>query len=249
MLKRTSPVRPAVLTALLLSGCSGMALVEPESPRAARRPTATASAFLPDAARVSMALPAADHEEDAPVLRLPPLERWPRTMWLGGAAYALVQLNPSVAQLGVLSEYERADSGLGFGVVAGYRFPMSNAKALGFEVAYERSGHTNQDADVDAIATRFVAAARLNLKMDEKFTPFAAVGAGIYKLEFDGIDPKFNLSGRGVMIGGGVDYSPKPNFSLRAELGIHIWAAEEEGSGHGGTAETLSVGLGASVSF
>jgi opacity protein-like surface antigen len=196
-----------------------------------------------------MALPAADYEEDAPVLRLPPLERWPRTMWLGGAAYALVQLNPYVAQLGVLSEYERADSGLGFGVVAGYRVPMSNAKALGFELAYERSGHTNEDAAVDATATRLVVAARLNLKMDEKFTPFAVAGAGIYKLEFDGMDPKFNLSGPGVMIGGGVDYSPKSNFSFRAELGMHIWAAEEEGTGHGGTAETLAIGLGASVSF
>ena len=232
-----------------------MALVEPESPHRVSTierqqfPAATNSAFHPDTARVSMALPAADYKDDAPVLRLPPLERWPRTMWLGGAAYALVQLNPYVAQLGVLSDYERADSGLGFGVVAGYRFPMANAKALGLELAFERSGHTNEDAAVDATATRFVAAARLNLKMDEKFTPFAVAGAGIYKLEFDGMDPKFNLSGLGVMIGGGVDYSPRPSFSLRAELGIHIWAAEEEGSGHGGTAETLAIGLGASVSF
>ena len=232
-----------------------MALVEPESPcglytmECQQRPTATESAFRPDTARISMALPAADHEEDEPVLRLPPLERWPRTMWLGGAAYALVQLNPYVAQLGVLSDYERADSGLGFGVVAGYRLPMSNAKALGFEFVYERSGHTNEDAAVDATATRLVAATRLSLKMDEKFTPFAVAGAGIYKLEFDGMDPNFNLSGLGVMIGGGVDYSPKSSFSLRAELGMHIWAAEEEGSGHGGTAETFAIGLGASMSF
>jgi opacity protein-like surface antigen len=248
-------VRPAVVAVLLLSGCSGTALVEPESPRRLctmerrQRPADTGPAFRPDTARVSMALAAADRDEDAPVLQLPPLERWPRTMWLGGAAYALVQLNPYVAQLGVLSQYERADSGLGFGVLAGYRLPMSNAKALGFELAYERSGHTNEDAGVDATATRLVAAARLNMRMDEKLTPFAVAGAGIYKLEFDGIDPRYNLSGLGLMIGGGVDYSPKSSFSLRAELGIHIWAAEEEGTAHGGTAETLAIGLGASVSF
>ncbi len=80
-----------------------------------------------------------------------------------GPVYALVELSPYVGQLGVLSDYRRADAGTGFGVVVGYRKPMRNARALGFEVAYGRSGHRNESARTDAVATRLVAAARLSM--------------------------------------------------------------------------------------
>lgn len=232
----------AALVAALVSGCSGVMVGD-----VACEPSGV---FPPGAAAVPSALAAAG-EPETKFVDLPAVGGWPKLLRAKGPVYALIEFHPYVGQLGVLSESERADSGLGFGFVAGYRLPMANAKALGFEFIYERSGHTNEaaGAGADATAKRLVLASRLNLRMDEKLTPFAVAGAGIYKLEFDGLDPTYNLSGLGVMMGGGVDYSPKPGFSVRAALNLHIWAAGEEGSDRGGTAETLALGLGAAVSF
>ncbi len=243
--------RAAMLAAVLVSGCSRLAATGLVCGPAGRGPPGRATDVLPPGGlSVSSALAGAS-EVEAKFVDLPPVSGWPRPLRAKGPVYALVEFHPYVGQLGVLSETRRADAGTGFGIVAGYRLPMANAKTLGFELNYEWSDHTNEAAGggVDATAKRVVAAARLNMRMDEKLTPFAVAGAGIYKLEFDGMDPTYNLSGLGVMMGGGVDYSPSPSFSIRAELGLHIWAAGEEASDHGGTAETLTLGLGAAVSF
>jgi hypothetical protein len=182
------------------------------------------------------------------VLRLPSLSGWPRFMRPAGPLYALVELQPYVGQFGAPADYKRADSGSGIGVVAGYRVPMGGAKALGIEILYERSGHTNEASDVDAGATRLGAGVRLNLRMDERVSAFALVGGGLYALEFDRLDPGFDLHGPGVFFGGGVDFTPGGRATLRAGAVLHVWdAAQKDGSG--GAAETLGLNLGAAVSF
>jgi opacity protein-like surface antigen len=200
------------------------------------------------AIHVSRVLASADGIDDAPVLALPPLEKWPRTMWQGGAVYAAVQLAPYVGQFGVIAERDRADTGNGVGIVAGYRSPLTGSASLGFEIIVEQSSHRNDAAATDATATRALAGVRFSTKMDEKLNPFVMAGGGIYSLAFDGLDTKYHLSGLGFAIGGGVEYAPNPTFTLRAEIDAHVWAAAEE-SGHGGVAETLTFGLGAGVSF
>ena len=182
------------------------------------------------------------------VVDLPPLENWPRYLRSSGPLYGLVQLSPYVGQFGVPADAGRADTGMGYGVVFGYRVPFSGANALGFEVIYEGSSHRNEASDVDASATRIVAGVRASFRMDERTVPFAVAGVGRYSLEFDTLDPRFNLSGLGVMLGGGLNITPSPRFSFRAELALHLWDAAEE-SGHGGLAETLAVALGAAFSF
>jgi hypothetical protein len=91
-------------------------------------------------------------------------------------------------------------------------------------------------------------AARLNLAMNRKLNPFVVAGGGSYMLDFAEINPRFDLTGPGFMLGGGVDYVPQPAFSVRAELCVHVWEAYEE-SGDGGVAETLALALGAALSF
>ena len=182
------------------------------------------------------------------VVDLPPLNKWPRYLRSSGPFYGLVQLSPYVGQFGVPADAGRADAGLGFGLVFGYRVPFSSTNALGFELMYESSSHQNDVSRVDASAKRIVAGVRANFKMDERMVPFAVAGLGKYTLKFDGLDPKYNLSGMGVMFGGGVSFSPKPRLSLRAELALHLWDAAEE-SGHGGFAQTLALALGTAFSF
>jgi len=234
---RTMTIAP--LAALLLAGCSGARYVD-----VAPGVTSTAPGQL----RPLTVLASADGLDDVPLLDLPPLPKWPRTLRSGGAAYAMLDLAPYVGQLGVLSQYERADAGVGVGVTAGYRTPLAGAKTLGFEFIFETSNHYNAAAGVDATATRLLGAARLNMKMDTKLTPFALVGGGLYQLQYAQLDPRFDLSGLGLLFGGGVDFTPNPKFTLRAELGAHVWAAAEE-SGDGGVAGTIAINLGAGVSF
>ena len=196
------------------------------------------------------AVTAGETDVEVEIVDLPGLSNWPRSLRAKGPTYALFQFSPYVGQFGVLKDCSRADSGIGIGFVGGYRKPLKGAKALALEVSYGWSFHTNESSEVDATATRLIGAARLNMRMDQKLTPFVVAGGGIYKLEFDGLDEKFNLSGLGVMFGGGVDYAPKTSFSVRAELGVHIWDAEETGaSGGGGSATTLMLGVGAAMSF
>lgn len=242
----------AGVVAVLVSGCGGFVATDVVPGAREDEPLRrSGAAFAPRAAAFSAALAGADGDESVEIqdVYLPALSSWPRSLRAKGPVYALVQVNPFVGQFGVLADYERADTGFGFGIVGGYRKPMSGAKALALEGIFERSSHTNESSDVDATATRLIAAARLNMKMDEKLTPFVVAGGGRYKLEFDGLDSRFNLSGLGVMFGGGIDYAPKTNFSVRAEMNLHIWDAAEEGSGGGGMAETLTLGFGAAVSF
>ena len=197
---------------------------------------------------LARALPAAP-EAEPEIAHLPPLKSWPRYLRSEGPLYALFQLSPLVAQLGIVKDAKRADSGTGIGLVFGYRKPLGGANSLGFEFIYETSQHHNESSDVPATATRLLGGVRWSFRMDERLVPFALAGGGLYELTFDGLDPKFGLSGLGFMIGGGVDFSPSARFALRAELALHIWDAAEKGSGAGGMAETLTLGLGAAVSF
>lgn len=253
--------RAGVLAAVLVSGCAGALGPRSSQPRRFQTLEQTETGGSPSAALpASAALPpgtaelpsalAAVTDVEVEIVDLPVLSSWPRSLRAEGPTYALFQFSPYVGQFGVLKDYSRADSGVGIGFVGGYRKPLSGAKALAIEVSYGWSFHTNESSEVDATATRLIGAARLNMRMDQKLTPFAVAGGGIYKLEFDGLDEKFNLSGLGVMFGGGVDYAPKTSFSVRAELGLHIWdAAEESASGGGGSATTLMLGIGAALSF
>ena len=212
----------------------------------------TAAAVPYELAALTHSLASADGSGDEiePVIAdLPDLEKWPRYLRAEGPLYGLVQFSPYVGQFGTPADAKRADSGMGYGLTVGYRVPFSGASALGFEFIYESSGHRNEASDVDARATRIVAGARLSLKMDEKIVPFAVAGLGSYSLKFDGLDSEYDLSGLGVMIGGGINVSPSPRFSFRSELALHLWDAAEEGSGHGGMAETLALALGAAFSF
>ncbi|MHC4501970.1 MAG: outer membrane beta-barrel protein [Planctomycetota bacterium] len=254
----------AFVAAALVSGCAGLlgprsselrrfrTLEQTEAGELSTAALPASAALPPGTAQLPSALAAVTPGEtdvEVEIVDLPDLSSWPRSLRAEGPTYALFQFSPYVGQFGVLKDYNRADSGVGIGFVGGYRKPLSGAKALAFEVSYGLSFHTNESSEVDAKATRFIGAARLNMRMDQKLTPFAVAGGGIYKLEFDGLDEKFNLSGMGVMFGGGVDYAPKTSFSVRAELGLHIWDAEEEASGGGGSATTLMLGIGAALSF
>jgi opacity protein-like surface antigen len=182
------------------------------------------------------------------IVDLPPLKNWPRYLRSAGPLYGLVQLSPYVGQFGVPADTGRAGAGIGFGLVFGYRIPFSSTNALGIEVMYESSKHDNDASRVDARAKRLVVGARANFKMDERLVPFAVAGLGRYSLEFDGLDPKYDLSGMGVMFGGGVSFSPKPRLSVRAELNLHLWDAAEA-SGNGGGAQTLALSFGTAFSF
>jgi len=247
----------ALVAAVLVSGCLSAALpasaVLPaplDAGLSVGRTNATGPPGTAELPSALAAVTAGETDVEVEIVDLPGLSSWPRSLRAKGPTYALFQFSPYVGQFGVLKDYSRADSGVGIGFVGGYRKPLSGAKALAFEVSYGLSFHTNESSDVDAKATRFIGAARPNMRMDQKLTPFAVAGGGIYKLEFDGLDEKFNLSGLGVMFGGGVDYAPKTSFSVRAELGLHIWDAEEKGaSGGGGSATTLMLGIGAALSF
>jgi hypothetical protein len=238
-------MRASVWSALIVSGslagCGMQGLMLAGDPAGAAGPPVLAS--------LAPSLAAGLGDEDLPVLELPALEKIPRTMWVGGALYAMVQFSPYVGQLGVLEKYKRADTGAGVGIVAGYRIPVKSTTALGIEFVMDQSAHTSEASDVGATATRILGEARLSMSMDRKLSPFALAGVGIYTLAFDEIDSRYDLSGPGLVIGGGIDFSPKKSFSLRAELDAHFWVAEEEASGGGGLATTLSLVLGAGMNF
>lgn len=236
----------ASVTALLLSGCAGVTLgvTAPERRMAvAERVTARPSG----SSEVTHILAGATDIQPV-IVDLPPLGKWPRYLRSSGPLYGLVQLSPYVGQFGLPADAGRANAGMGYGVTVGYRVPFSGENAIGFELIYEASGHDNEASGVDASATRIVAGLRANFGMDERMVPFAVAGIGRYSLEFDGLDPKFDLSGLGVMFGGGVNISPSPRFSFRAEIALHLWDAAEE-SGNGGLAETLAVAFGTAFSF
>jgi hypothetical protein len=230
----------AIVLACAVAGCQGEALTaDVRAHGNAAMPTVGPAHLL-----------AADFEDDdVPVLELPALEKLPRTMWVGGAIYALVHFSPYVGQFGVLEEYQRADDGSGAGFTAGYRVPIKGTVALGIELTVDRSEHFSEATSLDATATRMTGGVRLNTKMDGKLSPFVVAGGGSYTLEFDEIDSGYDLSGPGFVIGGGVDYSPKKAFLLRAEVDVHNWTAREDLSGGGGRATTVLFALGAGTSF
>lgn len=254
MFERTRPARFVISAALLVPGCSGTALV-------GAGPLEGAT-FPGDALRVSSALPAgrrsrfrpaatvgAEAEADSPpVLQLPPLERWPRTMWIEGAAYALVQFNPYVGHLGVVAERKRADAGLGYGLVCGYRMTVRGTTVLALEAGFDASEHENEVSRTGAHATRVGLGLRASFRGDERLQPFMTAGAGRYALDFDDMSPEYDLSGLGVSFGGGVDFSPSRRFSARGELSMGLWEAADEFGGSG-LAATVTFGLGAMVSF
>ncbi len=233
----------AILAAVLLTGCSSF-VMEPGRSNRLLTPRSSSEIAVALAGANGVGTSAIEIE----IVDIPGLSSWPRSLRAAGPMYALFQLQPYVGQFGVIRDQKRADSGLGFGLVFGHRKPMSGAKSLGLEFIFERSGHTNESSAVDATATRLLGAARMNLNMDKELTPFIVAGGGMYSLKFDGLDPKFNLSGLGFMAGGGVDFSPKRNLAVRAELVLHIWDAAQE-DGAGGMAETLTLGVGAALSF
>jgi hypothetical protein len=244
-------VLPAALAALVLAGCSGTAFVQPGPKGDAVFPEGAvrASSLLPARGR-SRFRPAevTEVEEDLPVLRLPTLERWPRTMRQSGAAYALVQLNPYVGQLGVLAEGKRADAGMGYGLVCGYRFKVRGTTAFGLEIAHEASNHTNEVSGTEARAKCTGMGLRASLRADENLSPFVAVGVGGYSLDSIELPPEYDLSGAGVTVRSGAEYSPSRRFSVRTELSVGVWEAADEVGGKG-LAATVTIGVGAAVSF
>ena len=240
----------AFVPALLLAGCVGVipgAYAPTDPGRGPMRLSGTVAARPRGLSEVTRSLTGATEAQPV-IVDLPPLANWPRYLRSEGPIYGLVQFSPYVGQYGVPADAGRADAGMGYGAVLGYRVPFSGTNALGFEIMYETSSHYNEASGVDAGATRIVAGLRANFKMDERTVPFAVAGVGMYSLEFDGLDPKFNLSGLGIMLGGGLNVSPSPRFSFRAEVARHLGDAAEE-SGNGGLAETLAVAFGTAFSF
>lgn len=230
---------PSILALGLLSGCLGSVPLQlPE--RAGRAAPAAA-------ARLDGLLSAAIGDVEPKVFHVP-VERWPRSLRNAGPVYVLVHLSPYVGQLGAIAETRRADAGSGYGAVLGYRIPAAGATVLGFEILREASGHWNSNSDVAAAATRTCLALRANFRADSKVQPLAVAGGGLYAVEFEGLDPRFDISGPGFLLGGGVDFAPSRRFSARVELSLHVWAAAEE-SGGGGLAGTLAFNLGAALSF
>ena len=191
---------------------------------------------------------AASGENTAKVVELPPLERWPRTLHGEGPMYGLFQLSPYVGQFGVISDTGRADAGVGLGAVLGYRIPVKGTAAFGFELSYGLSEHWNASSSVGASATQAGLGLRAAFRMDETLNPFATAGLGYYTMGFEGLDPRFDVSGFGGYIGGGMDMSSPERLSVRAEARLHIWEAADS-TGGGGLAETLTVNLGAAWSF
>lgn len=236
----------AGVTVLLLCGCAGVTpwVMAPGQ----RLEIADKATARPGGAFEVTHLLAGATEIQPVIVDLPPLAKWPRYLRSSGPLYGLVQLSPYVGQFGAPADAGRADSGMGYGAVLGYRVPLSGANTLGFELIYETSSHNNEASGVDASATRIVAGLRASFKMDERMVPFIVAGVGQYSLKFDTLDPKFNLSGLGVMLGAGLNISPSPRFSFRVEVALHLWDAAEE-SGNGGLAETLAVALGTAFSF
>ncbi len=179
---------------------------------------------------------------------LPNADRWPRSMQGGGPMHVAVMFAPYVGVFGALADIERSDAGSGFGVAVGYRMPSSSSRTLDLSLAYEESSHHNPTSDVEGRATRLGARLGMSFAMGNKTRPYAAVGAEMSSLTFDGLASEYGFSGPGLFVGGGIDYSPSGSVSLRAEIGLHVWDATD-GSGGGGVTETLSVGLGAAFGF
>ncbi len=165
-----------------------------------------------------------------------------------GAAYALVQFSPYVGQFGVLAGSGRADAGLGYGMVLGYRAIVRGSTSVALEVSHEASVHRNSLAGTASHANRAGLGLRASLHSDEKLQPFVSAGAALYTLRFDDMPTKFDLSGPGAFVAGGVDYSFSSRFTARAELSLGLWEAADE-TGGGGLAATITLGTGAAFSF
>ena len=238
---KTHHTIPTILlaTAAMLNGCASSLAVDA---------AAGNRIAMPDPVAAMALLASADDLDDAPLVVLPPAPKWPRTLQPNGSNYVMVQFVPYVGQFGVLADYDRADTGQGMSISAGRRIPLAGGTALGIEIDYETSDHFSPSSGVDAAATRLAVAARLSMKMDTKVIPFALAGGGIYALDYEVLDPRYDLSGLGIVLGGGTDFVPTPALTLRVELVAHIWAAAEE-SGSGGTATTLCLGFGVGSSF
>jgi hypothetical protein len=179
---------------------------------------------------------------------LPSGDKWPRTMRGGGPLVATVTFAPYVGMLGTMADIDRADDGSGFGVAFAYRLAASESTTFDVGVGYEMSNHASPATDLDATATRTCLRATLSMNKSSKLQPFVAGGAGSYALEFDGLDSEFAFTGTGGFVGGGIDYVPTGGVAIRFDIGLHVWDAAD-GSGGGGTTETLVVGLGASFGF
>lgn len=199
-------------------------------------------------AGVCAAALAAAGEGEVEIVELPPLEKWPRTLRGEGPLYGMLQLTPYVGQFGVVSDTGRADDGVGLGAVFGYKMPFRGTAVLGVEVSYGLSQHWNASSSVGASATQAGLGLRAAFRMDGMLNPFATAGLGYYTMAFDNLDSKFDLSGLGGYVGGGVDVSSTKALSIRTEAKLHLWEAADS-MGGGGLAETLTVSLGAAWSF
>jgi len=205
---------------------------------------------MPDLASI---LPAAGPEAamQPRTVELPSLPRWPGFISMKGPVYAMVEILPLVAQAGAPADAKRAGTNnqIGIGIQAGYRVLIGGTTALGVEFYYQASEHRNTLSDVPAMAERTGVGVRLNFRMDTAKSPFAVVGVGDYALSFEGLDPKYDLGGMGVLLGGGVDFiMPGNSLAVRAEAGLHLWDATDA-TGAGDLAGTLAFGVGALFSF
>jgi len=229
----------ATCALLLLTGCASSLVSFPP------RPTAAAIADVPSTAD---ALLAADSVEPE-IVALPPLPRWPILMRTAGPFYTHVMLAPLVIQTGILADARRADAGAGVSFAFGMVLFTGGTTMLGLEGVFGQSSHYNPTSEVDGTASRQCVAGRLLMGGDQARHPFVVAGVGSYALAFDGLDDRFDLSGIGVYAGGGVDFVTTRNLSVRVDGEVHIWDAAESGSGNGGVAGTVRIGVGAALSF
>ncbi len=202
----------------------------------------------PEGASAAARLVAGAMDVERVVLVAPPVERWPRAMRGAGPFYLLVQASPYVGHFGVTAEGNRADAGTGFGAVVGRRTVRGMSRMTGFEAFFESSGHYNPHSGVDGTATRAGIGLAVSFRPDEKLQPFVLAGAGYYMLRFEELDPKFDITGPGGYLGGGLDIVAARRFTVRAELRVHVWSAAD-GSGSGGVAGTTTFALGVATAF
>lgn len=107
-------------------------------------------------------------------------------------------------------------SGTGFGLIAGYTFPIN----LAVEVDFSRSSHQTDSTGF----TGSVALAEISLNgkysfMTTDLQPYILAGIGSFAMgSFDTPAGSFILSGTGYNLGLGADYYVSPNISIGAGI-------------------------------
>ncbi len=107
-------------------------------------------------------------------------------------------------------------SGAGFGLIAGYTFPIN----LAVEVDYAASSHQSDSTGL----TGSVALAEFSLNgkysfMTTELQPYILAGVGSFAMgKFDSSAGSFILSGTGYNLGVGADYYVNPNISIGAGI-------------------------------